>query len=62
MAIKIIIEFTERQFIALIDSIDSLEAMVGSSDAEEYEEDFDKTLLKDIKQIDKALLKSGYKR
>ena len=57
MAKKIKLELTEPQFIALIDVVDTLSAMLGTGDA-----DFDLLGAKQIRAIDRMLLKNGYKR
>lgn len=55
MAKKIKLELTERQFEALIDTIDNTSAQIGCGD-------HDDVWLKNIKLIDRMLLKNGYKR
>ncbi|EKT4508372.1 hypothetical protein AAIP42_000031 [Flavobacterium psychrophilum] len=57
MAKKIKLELTEPQFTALIDVVDTLSAMLGTGDA-----DFDLIGAKQIRAIDRMLLKNGYKR
>ena len=55
MAKKIKLELTERQFEALIDTIDNTSAMIGCGDDDDVWE-------KNIKLLDRMLLKNGYKR
>jgi hypothetical protein len=57
MAKKIKLELTEPQFTALIDVVDTLSSMLGTGDA-----DFDLIGAKQIRAIDRMLLKNGYKR
>lgn len=55
MANKIKLEITELELLALTDSLDTLSAVSdGIND--------DGTLKKDIKKLDKMLLRHGYKR
>ena len=57
MAKKIKLKLTEPQFTALIEVVDTLSAMLGTGD-----EDFDLLGAKQIRAIDRMLLKNGYKR
>ena len=55
MAKKIKLEFTEAQFLALIDITDDISAMTGCGDRDNYWN-------KNVKLIDRMLKKNGYKR
>jgi hypothetical protein len=52
-----ILEITEAQLIAIINTVDTLSGMRGCMD-----EDFNKEADKDIRLIDRFLKKNGYKR
>ena len=54
---KIKLELTKKEFGHLINLIDSISAMIGSNGGDQDEE-----WSKDVKTVDKALLKNGYKR
>ncbi len=55
MANKIKLELTPRQFEALINIIDNTSAMIGCGENDDYWN-------KDIKLLDRMLLKNGHKR
>ena len=55
MSKNIKLEFTERQFEALIDITDDLSSTIGCGGSDDI-------LSKNIKLIDRMLLKNGYKR
>lgn len=55
MTKKIKLELTPRQFEALIEVTDTLSASLGGGDQDDL-------LRKEIKLVDKMLLKNGYKR
>ena len=57
MSKKIKVEFTETQFKSFINCIDNISATTGTID-----EDYNKTIEKDVKLVDRALKKAGYKR
>jgi len=57
MANKIKIEFTEAQFLALIDVTNTISSSLGVG-----EDSYDKEQKKNVRLIDRALNNSGYKR
>jgi len=56
MSKKIKIEFTPAQLYCLMSAIDTLSAMLGVGS------DFDLETIKNVRMVDRALLKAGYKR
>ncbi len=57
MAKKIKLELTEAQFYCLVDVVDTISAQIGCLD-----EDFNKDQEKNVRLLDRMLLKNGYKR
>lgn len=57
MAKKVKLELTQPQFRCLIDVIDTVSAQIGCLDI-----DFNEEQSKNVKLLDRMLLKNGYKR
>lgn len=63
MAKKIKLEFTKLEMDSMIDIIETIESMYGSSDGKGTDQpDWDDEMRKEIKQFDKMLKRNGYKR